>query len=75
MLSALIEKYGIVPKSVMPETYSSSKSNELNGLLNLKLRKDAVTLRKLVADKASDADIEAAKKKCWLKTIASWHTR
>lgn len=63
MLSALIEKYGIVPKSVMPETYSSSKSNELNGLLNLKLRKDAVTLRKLVADKASDADIEAAKQK------------
>jgi bleomycin hydrolase len=63
MLSALIEKYGIVPKSVMPETYSSSKSNELNGLLNLKLRKDAVTLRKLAADKASDADIEAAKQK------------
>lgn len=63
MLSALIEKYGIVPKSVMPETYSSSKSSELNGLLNLKLRKDAVALRKLVADKASDADIEAAKQK------------
>lgn len=59
----MIEKYGIVPKSVMPETYSSSKSSELNGLLNLKLRKDAVALRKLVADKASDADIEAAKQK------------
>ena len=29
----------------------------------MKLRKDAVTLRKLVADKASDADIEAAKQK------------
>lgn len=63
MLTALIDKYGIVPKSVMPETYSSSKSNEMNSVLNLKLRKDAVTLRKLVADKASDADIQAAKDK------------
>ncbi|KRN22960.1 C1 family peptidase [Lacticaseibacillus camelliae] len=63
MLTALIDKYGIVPKSVMPETYSSSKSNEMNSVLNLKLRKDAVTLRKLVKDKASDADIESAKDK------------
>jgi bleomycin hydrolase len=26
MLCALIEKYGLVPKSVMPETYNSSRS-------------------------------------------------
>ncbi len=61
MLTALIEKYGIVPKYVMPETYNSSKSSELNGVLNLKLRKDAVSLRQLVADKASDQEIAAAK--------------
>lgn len=61
MLTAIIDKYGIVPKSVMPETYSSSKSNELNSVLNLKLRKDAVALRGLVADHASDADIASAK--------------
>lgn len=61
MLCAIIEKYGIVPKSVMPETYSSSKSNELNGTLNKKLRKDAVTLRQLVADGASEADIASAR--------------
>lgn len=61
MLCALIEKYGIVPKSVMPETYNSEKSSELNGVLNLKLRKDAVTLRQLVADGVSEADIQAKK--------------
>ena len=61
MLCAIIEKYGIVPKSVMPETYNSSKSNELNSTLNLKLRKDATILRQLVADKASDDEIAAAK--------------
>ncbi|GEO68926.1 aminopeptidase C [Levilactobacillus acidifarinae] len=63
MLCAIIEKYGIVPKSVMPETYNSSKSSELNSTLNLKLRKDAVVLRKLVADNASEDDIAAAKDK------------
>jgi bleomycin hydrolase len=63
MLTAIIDKYGIVPKSVMPETYSSSKSAELNATLNLKLRKDAVALRKLVNDGASEDDIAATKSK------------
>jgi len=63
MLVALIQKYGIVPKSVMPETYNSSKSAEINSTLNLKLRKDAVELRELVAAKASADDIQARKEK------------
>ncbi|KRK85665.1 aminopeptidase C [Loigolactobacillus coryniformis subsp. torquens DSM 20004 = KCTC 3535] len=61
MLTALIDKYGIVPKYVMPETYNSSKSSELNSVLNLKLRKDAVTLRQMVADKASEQEIATTK--------------
>ncbi|MFC6314107.1 aminopeptidase C [Lapidilactobacillus achengensis] len=63
MLCALIEKYGLVPKDVMPETYNSSKSSELNTTLNTKLRKDAVELRQLVADKATADAIAAAKDK------------
>ncbi len=63
MLTALIDKYGVAPKSVMPETYSSSKSSELNATLNLKLRKDAVALRKLVNDGASEEEIEDTKRK------------
>ncbi|RRG06695.1 MAG: aminopeptidase [Lactobacillus sp.] len=61
MLTALIDKYGIVPKYVMPETYNSSKSSELNSVLNLKLRKDTVTLRQMVADKASEQEIATTK--------------
>ncbi|WP_056951820.1 aminopeptidase C [Lacticaseibacillus nasuensis] len=68
MLTALIDKYGIVPKSVMPETYSSSKSSELNSVLNLKLRKDAVTLRGAVANGES-ADAIQAKKEQMLSEI------
>ncbi|PIO82969.1 aminopeptidase [Loigolactobacillus backii] len=61
MLTALIAKYGIVPKSVMPETYNSSRSSELNSTLNLKLRKDAVTLRQMVATNASETNINTAR--------------
>ncbi|TDO92049.1 bleomycin hydrolase [Halanaerobium saccharolyticum] len=56
MFTALIEKYGIVPKYVMPETYHSSNSRYLNKILSLKLRDLAKTLRedfKLGADKES----------------------
>lgn len=61
MFMAIIEKYGVVPKSVMPESFSSSASREFNATLNLKLRKDAVELRKLVAANASEAEIAKRK--------------
>ncbi len=57
MLCALIEKYGVVPQSAMPETYNSSKSNEINTTLNRKLRENAITLRQLVADNVSEDQI------------------
>lgn len=56
MFTALIEKYGIVPKYVMPESYHSSNSRGLNKILNMKLRYQAKTLRndfKFGADKES----------------------
>ena len=63
MITAIIRKYGVVPKSVMPESYNSSKSNELNSTLNLKLRKDAVDLRELVNSNASSEEVASFKKK------------
>lgn len=61
MLVALIQKYGVVPKVIMPEAFSSSASQQLNTYLNKKLRKDAVTLRELVAKKATEAELAEAK--------------
>lgn len=63
MLVALIQKYGVVPQTIMPETFNSSNSTEINKQLNLKLRKDAVELRELVAANKSDADIQKTKEK------------
>lgn len=56
--AALIKKYGVVPKSVMPETQASENTTEFNQVLSLRLRKDAVKLRALVA---AGADVAAAK--------------
>lgn len=61
MLVAIIQKYGIVPKQIMPETFSSSQSREINDFLNKKLRKDAVTLRKMVADSKTSEEIAQVK--------------
>ncbi|TPR17679.1 C1 family peptidase [Apilactobacillus timberlakei] len=58
MLCAVIEKYGVVPQSAMPETFNSNDTTDLNSVLNLKLRKDAIQLRKLVKD---GSDVESAK--------------
>ncbi len=43
----LIEKYGAVPTKIMPETNSSDKTNDMNGLIALKLRADAAKLREI----------------------------
>lgn len=58
---ALITKYGIVPKSVMPEASATSNSAQLNTLLNRMLRKGAFQLRELAANDASEAKIQATK--------------
>ncbi|CAM3063989.1 C1 family peptidase [Sporolactobacillus spathodeae] len=68
MLVALIEKYGVVPKQVMPETYQSSHTMELNKLLNAKLREDAAVLRALNEKGKSKSELEEEKEKM-LETI------
>ncbi|WP_417852831.1 aminopeptidase C [Weissella viridescens] len=59
MMVSIFDKYGIVPKSAMPETASSSDSTKLNEYLNKLLRKHAYILRTLVADHATASEIEA----------------
>lgn len=61
MLVSIIEKYGVVPKQVMPETFQSSQSTELNSLLDAKLREDAGILRNLHAEGKSAEELESVK--------------
>ena len=61
MIVSIFQKYGVVPKAVMPESSNSSNSRDLNNYLNKKLRKDAVALRQLVAEGKTAEDIQTAK--------------
>ncbi|MBN1911572.1 MAG: C1 family peptidase [Pirellulales bacterium] len=60
---ALVEKYGVVPKSVMPESHASSNTDVMNRVLAKKLRVDAMKIRKMRAEKKPIAEIRAAKKR------------
>jgi len=46
-VTGLIEKYGVVPASVMPETHSSENTRTMNVVLGRLLRTEAVALMKL----------------------------
>lgn len=62
MFVSLINKYGVMPKSVMPETFSSSNSARLNTILDGKLRECAVKLRKMSDEGDSLAKLRTKKK-------------
>lgn len=57
----LVLKYGLVPKSAMPETYSSEHTSRMATLLKTKLRQGGIRLRQLIAKGAKSADVEKAK--------------
>ncbi|CAG5705379.1 aminopeptidase [Streptococcus pneumoniae] len=50
-----------MPKSVYPESVSSSSSRELNAILNKLLRQDAQILRDLLVSGADQATVQAKK--------------
>ena len=50
MYCAIADKYGCVPKSVMPETFQSSSTGVMVKLITLKLREDAKILREAVRE-------------------------
>ena len=69
-ISDLILKYGLVPATVMPETYSSEHTDELNRLVGLKLREFGLQLRDESA-KGAKAETLQQRKTDMLGTIYS----
>ena len=64
----LLERYGAVPKSVMPDTYSAGHTDQMNKLLSTRMRKGVLALRKAAASGAT-ADALQAEKTAVLKDI------
>jgi bleomycin hydrolase len=62
MFVNLIRKYGVVPKSTMPETESSSNTGSMNAILKTKLREGARTLRDAIAKGATRDDARETKR-------------
>ncbi len=61
MFANLIDKYGVVPKRIMPETFSSSNSAVMNQHITQKLRREAQVLREKLKGGASAADVREYK--------------
>lgn len=53
----LIRKYGTVPKSIMPETFTSSNSADLIEQINIRLKRTACNMRKEYAKGAKVEDL------------------
>ncbi len=64
----LVEKYGAVPDDVMPESYQANNTSKMSGLIRLKLREDALTIRKMAANGDNNKKI-ASKKEEMLNDI------
>ncbi len=62
-VAALIEKYGVVPQEIMPETHSSSNTAQMDAVLRRRLKVEAVRLRQLKSESKSLAELRAEKAK------------
>ena len=57
----LAEKYGLVPREVMPESFSSDNTSKARALISSKLREYGLQLREMVQKDKKPAAIEKAK--------------
>jgi bleomycin hydrolase len=64
MYVSLIEKYGIVPKYVFPESFNSSNTKSLNECLSIKLRQSTALLRRLIKSGMTHEQVYKKKTKC-----------
>lgn len=58
MVANLVEKYGLVPQALYPDSYNAQNSSLMNRLITTKLREDAIRLRAIVNDQ-SNTDIRS----------------
>lgn len=57
----VVDKYGLVPKSVMPETFTAENTSRMSRLMSSKLREYGLKLRDMVSKKASASAIAKEK--------------
>ena len=68
MFTGLVSKYGVAPKTAMPETQSSENSARMNANLNYQMRQSAKEIRDAYAAESGPEELRS-KKNQGLKTI------
>lgn len=64
MVHNLVEKYGLVPKALYPDSWSARNSEVMNRIIRNKLREAALTLRRIARDiSTTEQDLTEAKEK------------
>ncbi|SCA62408.1 Bleomycin hydrolase [Chlamydiales bacterium SCGC AG-110-M15] len=61
MFTNLVNKYGVVPESVMPDSRHARSSGELNDLLKTKLKQNAMEFRRMAMVGASVEELQKIK--------------
>lgn len=69
MVYNLVEKYGLVPQTLYPDSYNASTSSIINGIIFTKLREDALILRKLLRAPSTTAEVLSSAKAKMMKEI------
>ncbi|KAF2003685.1 peptidase C1B, bleomycin hydrolase [Amniculicola lignicola CBS 123094] len=54
MVANLVNKYGLVPQTLYPDSYNASNSSVMDRLITTKLREDAIRLRSLASGTAAE---------------------
>ena len=58
MMVNLVKKYGLVPKSAMPETFQSENTRSLNSAINILLRRAAAQMRHAYKNGADENELK-----------------
>ncbi|KAK1758602.1 putative bleomycin hydrolase [Echria macrotheca] len=69
MVYNLVEKYGLVPQTLYPDSFNASSSNIINSIVFTKLREDALILRKLLRTPTATAEVLSSAKAKMMKEI------
>ncbi|KAH7068702.1 peptidase C1B, bleomycin hydrolase [Paraphoma chrysanthemicola] len=59
MVANLVNKYGLVPHSLYPDSFNATSSSTMDRLITTKLREDAVRLRSIASSNASPEVVKA----------------
>ena len=65
MMVSLVKKYGLCPKTAMPETYQSSHTRDMNQIINRRLRRFVADMKKAENDEEIDKLKEETLKQCY----------